>query len=70
MALYKKAVSACAADLMNWLDLGSIVENKINDMSADELEDLVMSVMKNELNMIVNLGALIGFILGMLNIIF
>lgn len=69
-ALYKQAVSGCADNLMNWLNLSSIVENKINDMDADELETLVMSVMKKELNTIVNLGALIGFILGLLNIFF
>ena len=38
------------------------------DMCADELEKLVMSVMKKELNTIVNLGALIGLVLGVLNI--
>lgn len=69
-ALYKKAVSSCVGDLMNLLDLKGIVEDKINAMSADELEALVMSVMKKELNTIVNLGALIGFILGLLNIFF
>lgn len=70
MALYKKAISNCTKDLMEWLDLSSIVENKINAMNNEELEALVMSVMKKELNMIVNLGALIGLILGLLNIIF
>ena len=70
IALYKKAVSGCAENLMSLLDLSGIVEEKINAMSADELEALVMSVMKKELNTIVNLGALIGFILGLLNIFF
>lgn len=70
IGLYNKAVTGCAGKLTEWLDLGSIVENKINAMSADELEALVMSVMKKELNTIVNLGALIGFVLGLLNIFF
>ena len=68
MSLYKNAVSGCAEKLMTWVDLGSIVEEKINGMSSDELEALVMSVMKKEFNMIINLGALIGFVLGLLNI--
>lgn len=68
MSLYKNAASGCAEKLMTWLDLGSIVEEKINGMSSDELEALVMSVMKKEFNMIINLGALIGFVLGLLNI--
>ena len=68
MSLYKNAVSGCAEKLMTWVDLGSIVEEKINGMSSDELEALVMSVMKKEFNTIINLGALIGFVLGLLNI--
>ena len=56
--------------LLETLDIQSIVENKINDMSVEDLEKLVLTVMKKELNTIVNLGALIGFVLGVLNIIF
>ena len=37
-------------------------------MDAIQLEKLVMSVMKNELGMIVNLGAIIGFVIGILNV--
>lgn len=55
--------------IFDGLDLVAIVEEKINLMSVDELEEMVLLVMKKELNMIVNLGALIGFILGLLNII-
>ena len=36
------------------LDVKAVVEDKINDMDARELEDLVLSVMKNELQAIVN----------------
>ena len=49
------------------LDIQNIVENKISEMSVDELEDLVFTVMKKELNTIVNLGAVIGLVLGILN---
>lgn len=37
-------------------------------MEVIELENLVLSVMKKELNSIINLGAIIGFIIGILNI--
>ena len=47
-----------------------LIEDKINAMSIDELEKLVQDVMKKELNAIINLGALIGFILGLLNLLF
>ena len=39
-------------------------------MEVEQLEDMVMEVMRKELNTIVNLGALIGFLLGLINLIF
>ena len=53
---------------MQKIDLASLIEDKINAMDVMELEDMVLSVMKKELNTIVNLGALIGFVIGILNI--
>lgn len=56
--------------VMEKLDIKSIVEEKINMMSVEQLEELVMTVMKKELSTIVNLGALIGLILGLFNMLF
>lgn len=57
-----------AANLISSISVKDIVEAKINDMDTKELEDLVMSVMKNELQTVINLGALIGAIIGAVNI--
>ena len=54
--------------VLGTLDVQAVVEDKINAMDARELEDLVLSVMKNELQAIVNLGALIGAVIGIVNI--
>ena len=54
--------------VVSTLDVKAVVEDKINAMDARELEDLVLSVMKNELQAIVNLGALIGAVIGIINI--
>lgn len=67
-SLYEKIVVAAAAQLAESIDISAIVEEKINAMDVKELEKLVLSVMKKELNSIVNLGALIGFILGLVMI--
>lgn len=67
--LLRKAISPLLEKMFACLDITGIVQTKVNDMSVDELESLVLTVMKKELNMIVNLGALIGFLLGMLNLI-
>ncbi len=54
--------------VLNMLHIDRIIEDKINDMDIAMFEDLVMSVMKNELNAIVNLGFFIGLIIGVINI--
>ncbi len=54
--------------VLGTLNVQAVVEDKIHAMDARELEDLVMAVMKNELQAIVNLGALIGAVIGVVNI--
>ena len=39
-------------------------------MDVLELEKLILTIMKKELNALVNLGAIIGFLLGLLNLLF
>lgn len=57
-----------APKLIGYIKIKDIVEEKINQMDVKELEDLVMSVMKNELQAVVNLGAVIGAVIGIINI--
>ena len=56
------------AGAVKHIDVSSLVEKKINEMDVRELEDLVLSVMKNELQAVINLGALIGAVIGTVNI--
>ena len=65
---YRRLIRAGAARAISRLDLAGMIEQKINAMDPAELEALVFSVMKKELGAIVNLGALIGLVLGILNI--
>lgn len=66
--IYVKFVSEKAQELAEKFHVAEIVEEKINAMDVLELENLVLGIMKKELNAVVNLGAVIGFILGLLNI--
>lgn len=66
--IYRICIGKVAASIVSQFRIDAVIEQKIRDMDVCELEDLVMSVMKHELGMIVNLGALIGFILGLINI--
>ena len=67
-SLYELAVKSLLSGFAESFDICAIVEQKINGMEVKELEKLVLSVMKKELNAIVNIGALIGFILGIIMI--
>ena len=67
---YEKLVAAKAADLLGMLHLGKVAEDKVMSLKPEELEKLVMSVMKKELGAVINLGALVGFLIGLLNLIF
>lgn len=67
-AAYRKAVSQGVGKVLQQVNVSHMVEEKINAMNMDELEELVLSVMKKELDTIVNLGALIGALLGIINI--
>lgn len=66
---YRKIVEQSVEGILQHINIAALVEDKINAMPIDELERLVQDVMKKELNAIVNLGALIGFVLGLLNLI-
>ena len=66
--IFDTVISKGGDIISEYIDIQKIVEDKINDMEVSELEDLVMQVMKNELQTIVNLGALIGAVIGVINI--
>lgn len=67
-AIYEKLLLGIGGRFNEMLDISSAVEEKVAAMSVQEIEDLCMKVMKKELDTIVNLGALIGFILGLFNL--
>lgn len=66
--IYVKFVNEKAEELAEKFHVAEIVEEKINAMDVLELENLLLGIMKKELNAVVSLGAVIGFILGLLNI--
>ena len=50
--------------------LGSLVRSKIATFDLQELERLVLRVAKNELRYIEVFGAVLGFIIGILQVVF
>lgn len=65
---YTKAVKEGIPKVTAKLNFSKMIEDKINAMDIDEMEELVLKVMKKELDSIVILGGLIGLLLGIINI--
>ena len=51
------------------IDISTIIEQRINEMDMNEAEAIILDVMKKELRAIVWLGALLGSIMGTLNVL-
>ena len=66
--VYHQLVLGAVDQFLEHFNISALIEEKINAMDILELENLVLTVMKKELDMIVNLGAVIGLLLGILNI--
>lgn len=67
---YMDIVQERVSDLAGKFPVREMVEEKVRQMGVLEIEELVLSVMKKELDTIVSLGALIGFVIGIVNIFF
>ena len=51
-------------DLVQRLDIRSMVERKVMAFSVDRVEEIMRSVMQNELNMIITSGYVLGGVIG------
>lgn len=67
---YRMFVTGYSENILSALNLSKIAEEKVNAMSTKEVEALVLTIMKKELGAVVNLGAVIGFILGLIELFF
>ena len=65
---YGKAVDKTVDELLSRLDISKMIREKIEQMDADKMEELTLKVMKDQLDVIINLGALIGFLLSLVNV--
>lgn len=62
--LYVSAVQNNTERVLEGVNIQKIVEDKINGLEVAELEKLILGLAKKELNAIVYLGAILGFIMG------
>lgn len=47
------------------IDIGALVESKMNEFGMEEAEEIILSVVKRELNAITVLGGVLGLIIGL-----
>jgi uncharacterized membrane protein YheB (UPF0754 family) len=51
------------------LDVHQIVEEKVAGFSSDKLEEILMTIMKKELRFIELVGAVLGFLIGLVQVV-
>ncbi|MEE1313040.1 MAG: DUF445 family protein [Lachnospiraceae bacterium] len=65
--MYESFVRTQMKKFIQQMKISQIVEEKINEMDVLQVEGLVLSIMEKELNSVINLGAVIGFVIGLIN---
>jgi len=68
--LYEKLLGENLGKVLRAVDISGIIAKKISAFDAVQLENLIFDLMRRELKAIVYLGALLGFLMGLLNLLF
>lgn len=68
-SLYLGFINKYLTNLLNGFNISNIVEQKINEFELPELEKLIMDIARKELNALVALGGLLGFLMGFINVL-
>ncbi len=67
--IFPQLMKQFAGNLKTELDLEHIVINKVSSFSSDKLEELLYQIMSKEFRFVEIIGAVIGFIIGIVQII-
>lgn len=68
VSIYKTIITEHLPKILESVNISAIVRDRINEMDMDETEKLILQVMNKELRAIVWLGALLGTLMGCVNI--
>lgn len=69
IGLYRTIISEHLPRILDAINIPVIIESRINEMDMNETEKLIFQVMNKELKAIVWLGALLGAVMGCINIL-
>lgn len=67
--LFPQVMKQYAANLKTELDLEQIVIQKVSNFSSDKLEEVLYQIMSKEFRFVEIIGAVIGFIIGSLQVV-
>jgi len=68
-SIYRSIITEHLPKILDSIDISKIVRERINEMDVNETEKLIFQVMDKELKAIVWLGALLGLVMGSINIL-
>lgn len=68
-SIYRSIITEHLPKILQSIDISKIVRERINEMDVNETEKLIFQVMDQELKVIVWLGALLGLVMGSINIL-
>lgn len=68
-SIYRSVINDHLPKILESIDISKIVRERINEMDVNETEKLIFQVMDKELKAIVWLGALLGLVMGSINIV-
>lgn len=69
IGLYKTVIKDHLPKILETINISKMIESRINEMDMNETERIIFQVMDKELKAIVWLGALLGMIMGCVNLI-
>ena len=64
---YEKFMNEYVMEVVKVFDIASLTERKIIEFKSEEIEELVNMTIKSEMQAVVNLGAVIGIVIGLVN---
>lgn len=70
LQIYVDIIETRLPRMLDAVNISKIIEDRINEMDVAETESVVLQVMNRELKALVWLGALLGFIMGGINLLF
>ena len=68
-SLYRKLITGQLPRILTTIDIPRIIEGRIKEMDMRETEQLIFKVMDKELQAIIWLGALLGLLMGSINLL-